>query len=106
MLRIRDRLLRLAWVRLFSSRGYLYFEFGCFIFDTTKGLGEGVALVLMRTAAKNGMKGMFPGSAPLSLPQITDRLTWVAEFFSRPFPLTRLTAKLGQQRLFIIFTGP
>ena len=44
VLLIRDRLLRLAWVRLFSSSGSLYFDFGCFIFDTTKGLGEGVTL--------------------------------------------------------------
>ena len=46
--------------------------------------GTWVALVLVRTAAKNGIKGMAPGSAPLSPPQITDRITWLAEIFS-PF---------------------
>ena len=65
--------------------------------------GAWVVLVLVRTAAKNGIKGMSSGSAPLSPPQITDRITWLAENFFRLFPLT---AKLGQQKLFIIFTGP
>ena len=46
--------------------------------------GAWVALELVRTAAKNGIKGMASGSAPLSPPQITDRITWLAEIFS-PF---------------------
>ena len=84
-------------MRLFSSSGCLYFDFGCFIFDTTKGLGEGVALVLMRTAAKNGIEGMSPGYAPLSPPQITDRLTGSPNFFPALFPSQDSLRSLGNR---------
>ena len=102
VLLIRDRLLRLAWVRLFSCSRCLYFDFRHYQRFVERG-SVWVALVLVRTAAKNGIKGMSPGSTTLSPPQITDRITGLAEIFFCLFPLT---AKLGKQRLFIIFNGP
>ena len=100
VLLIRDRLLRLAWVRLFSSSGCLYFD--CRHYQRFGGRGSAwVALVLVRTAAKNGIKGMSPSSAPHSPPQITDRTTWLAEIFFRLFPLT---PKLGVNRGYSLFS--
>ena len=100
VLLIRDRLLRLAWVRLFSSSGCLYFD--CRHYQRFGGRGGAwVALVLVRTAAKKASKACLQVPPHILLPRLPIGSLGSPKFFFGLFPLT---AKLGVNRAYSLFS--